>query len=85
LAHNGRPGPVPPDAVTTSASGLGPHISPQAALGPGRFGRKSRELPEDRLRALVGDEVERPSFGLSGEPKVNVLLLNFALDRLQSS
>jgi K+-transporting ATPase ATPase C chain len=78
-------GPVPADAVTTSASGLDPHIAPQTAFAQVPAVAKARGLPEDRIRVLVSDAVERPFLGLVGEPRANVLQLNLALDRLKSS
>jgi K+-transporting ATPase ATPase C chain len=74
--------PVPVDLVTTSASGLDPDISPAAALFQVPRIAKARNLPEDRLRQLVEDNADDRFVDLLGEPRVNVLELNIALDRL---
>jgi K+-transporting ATPase ATPase C chain len=73
--------PVPADAVTTSASGLDPDISPAYALAQISRVAAARKLSESQIRSLVDNRTKAPFLGVFGEPRVNVLLLNLDLDR----
>ncbi|MDI6653856.1 potassium-transporting ATPase subunit KdpC [Gluconobacter japonicus] len=74
--------PIPMDLVTTSASGLDPDISPQAAFFQVKRIARARNLPEERVRQLVEHSIAHPLMGWLGEPHLNVLELNMALDSL---
>ena len=85
LRAQGLAGPLPADAVTTSASGLDPAISPAFARAQVARVAQARGLGADRLQALVDGNTAGRLFGILGEPRVNVLRLNLALDALGPS
>lgn len=82
LRAQGLTGSVPPDLVTTSASGLDPHISPEAAFLQLPRVAAARKIDPAALRQLVERQTERPLLGFLGEPRVNVLELNRKVDRM---
>jgi K+-transporting ATPase ATPase C chain len=82
-ADPGNDSPIPVDLVTASASGLDPHISVDAALYQVPRVARERSLSEAQVRLLVAQYTEGPQFGFLGEPRINVLMLNLALDGLQ--
>ena len=83
-ADPGNTQPVPVDLVTASASGLDPHISPAAAAYQTERVARARDLPVAQVQALVLTPTDNPWLGLLGEPRVNVLALNLALDTLSN-
>jgi K+-transporting ATPase ATPase C chain len=74
-------GNIPSDILTTSASGLDPHISPAAAEAQAARVAKARGVSQDEVEPLIAQFTQRPDWGFLGEPRVNVLLLNIALDQ----
>jgi len=74
-------GPIPADLVTASASGLDPHLSPDSTKAQAARVAKARSVSEDQIAQLIAEFTEPPSLGLLGEPRVNVLKLNLALDQ----
>lgn len=82
LRDTGVTGKIPADLVQASASGLDPHISPEAALLQVPRVAKARAISEEMLRKIVSERVEERQFGFMGAARVNVLVLNLELDRL---
>ena len=83
LRGDGVQGSLPADSVTTSASGLDPHISPENAFAQVPRVAKARGLDADMVQAAVTSQIEGRVFGVFGEPRVNVLALNLALDAIR--
>jgi K+-transporting ATPase ATPase C chain len=83
LRGEGVSGPIPIDAVTASSSGLDPHISRETAMMQAPRVAKARNLPETKVREMIESRVEARALGILGEPRINVLMLNLALDATQ--
>ncbi len=77
-----QPGDIPADLVTASSSGLDPHISPEAARFQAPRVADIREIPVNRLLSLIEEHTQGPTLGFLGRPRVNVLELNLALNRM---
>ena len=82
VADSTQAAPIPVDLVTASGSGLDPHISPAAALWQAPRVARLRNLPLDKVEQLIAVNTQGRTFGLLGEPRVNVLMLNLALDAI---
>ena len=83
LRADGVTGPVPVDSVTTSASGLDPHISPDNALSQIPRVAKARGIAETKIKDIVATKIEGRTAGIFGEPRINVLALNLALEAIK--
>lgn len=79
-AHPGQAGAVPADLVTTSGSGLDPHVTPLAAAWQARRVAENRRIPLDELQKLLARHTEGRDLGIFGEPRINLLTLNMSLD-----
>lgn len=84
-ADPGNPLPVPAELLTASGSGLDPHISPAAAAYQAARVARARQLPREQVDALIRAHTDTPWLGLLGDPTINVLTLNLALDQLPAA
>ena len=83
LTASGMAAPLPADALMASGSGLDPHISPAFALAQVPRVAQARGIAEAKILSLLREHTDEPLFGVFGEPRVNVLTLNLALDSLK--